>query len=179
MALSVFEMASGHVKPAGKSVPGGRGGSIGGCWFELSPGCDCCILLLFELSLVLLFPPPPLLSLDQSTRNLRPMISWSLRLRTAEAAASGSANSRKPKPFGLPVSLSCTSLKLFTEPTLPNVSMICSSLTPVSRSVFVAYYTQGRTRTVRDVADEHDSSILFGCHDCACDEMNCRCRDAA
>lgn len=138
MALSVFEMASGHVKPAGKSVPGGSGGSIGGCWFELSPGCDCCMLLLLELSLVLVFPPPPLLSLDQSTRNLRPMISWSLRLRTAEAAASGSANSRKPKPFGLPVSLSCTSLKLFTEPTLPNVSMICSSLTPVTWSVSVA-----------------------------------------
>lgn len=154
-------MASGHVNPAGKSVPGGSGGSIGGCWFELSPGCDCCILLLFELSL---FPPPPLLSLDQSTRNLRPIISWSLRLRTAEAAASGSANSRKPKPFGLPVSLSCTSLKLFTEPTLPNVSMICSSLTPVSWSVSVACQIQAHAHTVRNVADEDDSSILFGRH---------------
>lgn len=159
MALSVFEMASGHVRPAGKSVPGGRGGSTGGCWFEPSPGCDCCMLL--ELSLLL---PPPLLSLDQSTRNLRPMISWSLRLRTADAAASGSANSRKPKPLGLPVSLSCTSLKLFTEPTLPNVSMICSSLTPGSQSVFVACQIKGYTRTVGNVADKDNSSILFGRH---------------
>lgn len=29
--LSVLEMASGHVRPAGMSAPGGRGGSKGVC----------------------------------------------------------------------------------------------------------------------------------------------------
>ena len=92
------------------------------------------------------------------------MISWSLRLRTADAAASGSANSRNPKPFGLPVSLSCTRRKLFTCPTLPNVSMICSSLTPASWLALVAAHRIYALRTIWDVADENDSSILFGCH---------------
>jgi hypothetical protein len=63
---------------------------------------------------------------------------------------------------------------LFTEPTLPNVSMICSSLTPVARSVLVAWHTQEHARTIRDVADEDDSSILFGRHFGGCDELNGR-----
>jgi hypothetical protein len=109
---SVREMASGHVKFGGSSAPGGRGPnaldccSCGGCggwpfmgWSVFTFRLGVCVWLEGALS------PAPL-SLDQSTRSFLPMISWSLRLRTAEAAASASANSANPKPFGRPVSLS-------------------------------------------------------------------------
>lgn len=100
--FSVREIESGQFRLGCSSAPGGKGGSAVDCGAAAATsGWPLSGMVLFAGAL----SPAPL-SLDQSTRSFLPISSKSLRLRTAEAAESLSANCAKPKPLGRPVSLS-------------------------------------------------------------------------
>lgn len=153
---SVLDIWSGAVTPGGKGAPGGSSGS--------APGWPCpfiaASLLACALSAVLVVCARSG-SLDQSTRSFRPMNSVSFKLRTAEEAESWSRYSAKPKPLGLPVSLSRTRRQLTTVPTRPSVSLRTSSDKPeIDRLASASRGIQATSRTIGDISDEHGPSRL-------------------
>ena len=97
----VFDIASGQVSPGCTSTPGGSGGRPFAC-SGMEPLRGSCGCGWYPTGAASSLPP----TWEKSTRSSRPMIWYLSRFRTADAAASVSANSANPNPLGRPVSLS-------------------------------------------------------------------------
>ena len=81
----------------------------------------------------------------------------------ADAAASASENSAKPKPLGRPVSLSWTRRKLVTVPTVPKSWMIASSVRSARYQLTSCTLQSGAGRTIGDVAHKDSPDVVGHC----------------